>query len=147
MGIGRETDFDGLGPEQTTPDLAVSEEKALLGGEPVDLRARLADQRLFQGQIRDFEAADVGDVLALCQRSVNMLARKRLEGRILGDNALGAEVEVFGIFDGPLVVQVAVRIEFAALVVETMRHLVADDRTDRAVVHGVVGLGVKKRRL
>jgi hypothetical protein len=28
-----------------------------------------------------------------------------------------------------------------------MRHLVADDGADRAVVHGIVGVGIEERRL
>ena len=48
---------------------------------------------------------------------------------------------------GPPVAQPALAVAGGALVVEAVADLVADHRADRAVVDGVVGVGVEERRL
>jgi hypothetical protein len=48
-----------------------------------------------------------------------------------------------GVLGRPPVLEVAVGVGLAALVVEAVRHLVADDRAHAAVVDRVVGVGSK----
>ena len=47
----------------------------------------------------------------------------------------------------PPVFQISLAVGAAALVVEAVGDLVADDRADRAVVDRIVGVGIKERRL
>ena len=54
---------------------------------------------------------------------------------------------VLQVLGRPPVAHVALRVELAALVVEPVRHLVADDGAHRAVVDGVVRLRVEEGRL
>ena len=61
---------------------------------------------------------------------------KRVE---LLDEQLRALLELGFVGRLPPVAQLAVAVEAAALVVEAVADLVADDRADRAVVHRIVG--------
>ena len=55
--------------------------------------------------------------------------------------------ELLGVRRGPPVVQIALGVELAALIVEAVRQLVPDHHADAAVVHGVVHVVVVERRL
>ena len=66
---------------------------------------------------------------------------------VLRDQRLCPRAELVSVLVGPPVHQVAVTVVFGALVVEAVADLVADHRTDAAVVGRVVGLGVEERRL
>ena len=57
-----------------------------------------------------------------------------------------AEIGLGG-FRAPPVAKHAVRIELAALVVEAVAHLVADDRADRTVIDRRIGVRIEERRL
>ena len=77
-------------------------------------------------------------------------ARPRAPGHervVLGDEVLGALLEGGAVVVGPPVVQQPVAVEAAALVVEAVADLVADDRADAAVVRRGVALGVEERVL
>ena len=63
------------------------------------------------------------------------------------DEAGGPALIFLGVFFRPPVAQIAVQVELAAFVVETMCKLVPDDGSDRAVVGGLVETVVKERRL
>src|SRR5437660_12666156 len=62
-------------------------------------------------------------------------------------NTVRARNELGAIRGCPPVAQVTVAVELAALVVEAMRHLVADDGSGSAVVKRHVTAGVEERRL
>ena len=66
---------------------------------------------------------------------------------VLLHDSLGASPELGGVLGGPPLAQAALGVELAALVVEAVRDLVPDHRSDGAVVHGVVGIGVEERWL
>jgi hypothetical protein len=99
------------------------------------------------GAHRDGEAGQVGDVLAQSQLAVDVLAGQRLVGRILCGQCGGPGGEALQVLRNPPVAEIACSVELAALVVERVADLVADHRADSAVVYGVIGLGVEKRRL
>ena len=95
----------------------------------------------------DREPAEVGDVLAQRQPAVHVQAverprtrrtARRAPRRAASNSARSSSVHQSRSGRG---------VELAALVVEAVRDLVADDRADGAVVHGVVGVGVEERRL
>ena len=67
--------------------------------------------------------------------------------RILRGNAGGARDESVGILLGPPILEVALGVELAALVVEAVRQLVADGGAGVAVVGRVVHLRIVERRL
>ncbi len=76
-----------------------------------------------------------------------MKAGHRFIGVVLGDQyaCLGRKLRV--IFLREPVVQIAVGVELAALIVEAMADLMPDDGADATVVHRIVGLHVEERRL
>ena len=56
-------------------------------------------------------------------------------------------MEALQVVLGPPVVEASLGVELRALVVEAVADLVADDDADGAVVHGVGGVEVERRRL
>ena len=73
-----------------TPHLRVAEEEALVAGEAVDHRRRLAVlSDSVVGGVRDLEAAEVADVLAQRQLAVDVRARQRLERVVLRAERVG----------------------------------------------------------
>jgi hypothetical protein len=79
-------------------------------------------------------------------RSPLTLAREGLELGVLGTEHAGGPRKG-GVLRGPPVAQHAVAVGLAALVVEAVADLVADDAADAAVVDGRVGVGIEERRL
>ena len=136
------------------PELCVGQIEALFGGEAVDrCGLLLAFERIVVGRVGDAQTALVGDVLAQAERAVGEEGRliplggQYLDRIELLDQNVGLGLERGGVLFGPPVVHVAVLVEVAALVVESVGHLVADHHADGAVVHRVVGVGVVERRL
>ena len=66
---------------------------------------------------------------------------------VLLDQRLCADAEFGTVVVGPPVYEVTVAVVLGALVVETVPDLVADHRTDAAVVRGVVGPRIEEGRL
>ena len=98
------------------------------------------------------ETAVVGDVLVEGELAIAMDEAKFgiVEGDAFVegvDEGLLVAVEVGCILGGPPVVEVTVLVVLAALVVEAMGELVADDDTDGTVVGGLVGVEVEEGRL
>src|SRR3546814_681189 len=120
---------------------------ALIAGETVNDRGLLASQRGVVRLVGDRQATEIADVLADRERTVDVLTGQRLEAVVLCDQRLGARLEVLAIFVGPPALEIALRIELAALVVEAVTDFVADHRPDAAVVHGIFGTHVEERRL
>ena len=136
------------------PELCVGQIEALFGGEAVDrCGLLLAFERIVVGRVGDAQTALVGDVLAQAERAVGEEGRliplggQYLDRIELLDQNVGLGLERGGVLFGPPVVHVAVLVEVAALVVESVGHLVADHHADGAVVDRVIGIGVVERRL
>ena len=72
----------------------------------------------------------VGDVLAQGERAVCVEAGQHFDAVVIFTHNLNALFEALGIFFGPPLHEVAVLVEFAALVVEAVCHFMADDNTD-----------------
>ena len=121
--------------------------KPLLGREAVhDGRRGLPRPRQVRHQ-RQPDAAVVGRVLAERQLAVEM----RIAGddvlRVLVGDARGALFVRLRVAFGPPVAQVALAVELAALIVEAVRQLVADDGARAAVVDRRVAPGLVEGRL
>ena len=76
-----------------------------------------------------------------------MQAGQRLIGVILLHQRGGAGVEIGAVLLGPPVLEHALAVIFAALVVEAMADLMADHRADGAVIHRIIGVGIEEGRL
>src|SRR5687767_14259771 len=126
------------------PDLAVAQEEALIAGEAVDHRRRLAAQRHLVGVVGDGEAGQVRDILAEGQLAVHLHARQRLVGAILGDHLVGQLLEGGDVGLAPPVGEIAAGVELAALIVKMMADLMADDRADAAIIDRVVRIGIEE---
>src|SRR5215813_10212048 len=97
--------------------------------------------------MRDRDPAEVRDGLAEDELAVDVeVPLDDVAVELLFD-APGARLVVLQVVGSPPLALVALRVELAAGVVEAVRHLVADDRADPAVVDGVVRLGIEKWRL
>ena len=129
------------------PALSVGHEDALFAAQAVEDGRGLAAERGAIGVERDQEAAQVRDVLAERQLAVDARSGDGFVGVVLLGESLRFGFEAFGVFRGPPIAQAAVGVDLAALVVETVRDLVADHSADRAVVHGRIGARVEQRRL
>ena len=68
---------------------------------------------------------------------------RNLLGVLIGDT-LAAFVIVFGVFGGPPIVQIALVVKLAPLVVKAVSDFVPDDRAFSAKVCGVIGVREKK---
>ncbi len=134
--------------EQRAPHLRPAEEEALVAGEAVDDGRRLAVQRQLVG---------AGSATVSPPRSpmfsprvslpFTVISSIGLERVVLLDQHAGALLEGLLVLGRPPVAQVAVAVRAAALVVEAVADLVADDAADGAVVDRLVRLGIEERRL
>src|SRR3569832_918225 len=137
----------GVGPALGAPDLGPAQGHALVAGPAVGRRRGLDMQRGVIGVAREQEAAQVGDVLAHGQLAVDVRAGDGLECGVLLTQMIGAGLEGGAVGRPPPVDQPAHAVGLAALIVEAVGHLVADDAPDAAVVDGRVGVGVEEGRL
>lgn len=127
------------------PALGPGDEETLLGRVTVDEgRARTGGEGALQGLEGDRDAAEVGDVFTLGEGAVDEETGQALVGVELVDEDLGADGEFGGVGFGPPIAEVAGGVVAAALVVEAVDDLVADDGADHAVVDGVVGVEVEE---
>ena len=102
---------------------------------------------LHVGHEGEQQAPVVGGVLAQGELAVDVDIVDRGKGAVLVDFAIGAGGEVLEVVGGSPVVEVALGVELAALVVESVGELVADDGADVAVVDGVILGAVVEGRL
>src|SRR5690606_35877184 len=116
------------------PGLGEGDEEALLAAEALQLRRRLAAERVEVGLVRDLEAGEVGDVLAQRLLAVDVQARQRLVGVVLRRQLAPGLLEVGHVLLAPPVLELALGVEVGTEVVEAVHDLVPDHRTDRAVV-------------
>ena len=129
------------------PDLRPAEIETLVAGHAVDHRRRPAAQRMLVGVIGDGEAGEVGDILAERERALDVAAGQRLIGVILGDELRGQRIEAGAVLRRPPLPERAGLVIMAALVVEMVADLVADDRGDAAIIDRRIGMGVEEGRL
>src|SRR5690606_16240094 len=134
---------------QRAPHLRPAHEEALLAGEAVDHRCRLAVERATVCLQGNGQAAKVADVLAHRYLAVDVHVRqlRELVAFVLRAELGRLRLELARVLRGPPVAQQAVAVGFASLVVEAVDDLVADHATDAAVVHRRIGLRVEERRL
>ena len=125
--------------------LREADEEALLGCETVLRRQRLVRGFRLPRQPREHFAAQVRDVLAVGELAVDLDVVDDRVRRELVDDALRAFLEGLGVLLGPPVLEIALGIELAALVVEAVGELVADGPPGVAVVRRVVHLRVIQR--
>src|SRR6266436_3545222 len=104
-------------------------------------------ERLLERGVSKFYSAYVGDVFTLGQRAVHMQARQRLVFVVLRYDRFRSFLELLRRLRRPPIGQIPYFVVLPALIVEAVRHFVADDRADPAVVHRVVGVGIEEWRL
>ena len=122
-------------------------EEALIARKAVDDGRFLTIQRKLVRGVRHFETAEIADVLAHREIAVHADAFQRTEGFVLRGQPFGL-IEKFLIgFGRPPVTNLPGLVEFAALIIESMTHLVTDHRANRAVVHGRVSIRIEEWRL
>src|SRR5579862_1497352 len=134
-----------FGPQVRAPNLSPAEEKALLRGETIDRGGSgLADKSFFERGVRNGQAAEIGDALTLLELAISVQTGFDFVGPKLIDDALAASLKVFEVRGRPPILQVAMTIEFRALVVEAVSHFMADDRAYAAVVDGVISVEIEE---
>ena len=89
----------------------------------------------------------VSDVLTEGELAVGMDSRDDLYLVELGHKHLRLGVELLGVLRRPPVGHIPVLVEQAALVVESVGHLVTDHDSDSSIVDSIVSIGVEERRL
>src|SRR5436190_14380135 len=103
------------------PNLRPAEEETLLIGKSVYRRGfRLARFRLQVGRVSDRESSEIADVVAKRQLAVDEQPGLHFEAVKLLDDARGSLIELFLVFGRPPTFQVALGIEAAALIVESV---------------------------
>src|SRR5205085_11568001 len=81
------------------------------------------------------------------QLAANMESRKRLISVELLGQRFTRLLEPREVGGSPPVAQCSGGVERGAIIVEAVTDLVADDRSDRAIIEGRVGIGVEERLL
>ena len=94
----------------------------------------------------DVQTAVIADVLTQGHLAVHLLASQLNLIEVVYQN-LGARLEVLLVGCCPPVVLVAGLVKLAALVVETVAHLMTNYATDTAIVHRIIGCWVEEWRL
>src|ERR1700676_1411432 len=113
-------------PVIARPDLCVSEKESLLRRESSDQRRPLPCQFFLQCSIRDVQPSETRNTLSQHQISVLVqVALNRVALELLL-HALSALIEVFLVLGSPPIVQVSLGVEFSSLIVEPVRHFMAD---------------------
>src|SRR5216683_1301115 len=153
VGIGEGLDAAvGLAGVLAGP-LGEADEEALVGGEAVYRFEAVAGLkiggfgRLLPGDVGDEGSAEVGYVLSAGELAVDVDVVDDYVGGELVAEAVDAVLEAFGVVLRPPVLEVALGVELAALVVKGVGELVADGGAGVAVVGGVVDAGVVEGRL
>src|SRR5262249_49321416 len=130
------------------PHLRPAEEKPLLGRKSVyESRRRLALEIVHQRRVGNIQSAEVADILADRPLPLDLKARQHFVVVKLVNNAGGSFLKLCSVLGRPPHIEVAFSIVLAALIVETMRDLMPDDRAHSAVVDRIVSREVKEWRL
>ena len=150
MRIGVESQFQIFVALLRFPDRREREKETLLRRVAVDFFIaifRMFIERLLQRGVSELYTTDVGDVLALCQFTVHVQSRQRFVFTVLLYDCSRAFLEFFRGLRRPPVGQISHFVVLPALIVEAMRHFVADDGADAAIIHRVVRVRVEERWL
>ena len=147
MRVGRDHLLHPCLAVDAAPDLGPAVKDPLVAGRAVDHRRLGAVQRQAVGFQRERHPGQVADVLAHGQAALDVEARQGLIAVVLGAQPRRLGLEAGLVLRGPPFAQHAGAVGLAALVVEAVADLVADDAADAAVVHGRVRVRVEKRRL
>src|SRR6202162_1774343 len=137
-----------LGPVVGGPDPGPGEKEPLVGRQAVDwLPRRLALEAPEEGAVGDRDPPEIGDGFSEDELAVLVevpFDDVRVE---LFLDTYSAGLVVLQVLGRPPFPLVSLRVELAPGVVEAVRHLVADNGADAAVVDRVVGGGTEKRGL
>src|SRR5699024_7088449 len=139
-----------LGPGDPAPDPGPVAEEALVPGQAVRaLELGGLPDRDAVGRVPDRQPTDVADVLTDRQGAVDGVARG-VPGPVLAellDERIAPLLEGHPVGLGPPLPEVALPVEGRPGIIEAVPDLVTDDRTDPAVVVGVLALRVEEGRL
>src|SRR5690242_19381425 len=148
MWISVRVDARLLDADVARPYLAITEKKTLIRRKAIDgLRRWLAPKSFLVCAIGDCQAAEIGDAFAFHELAVFVQPRFHLETVKFLRNAVAARLEILIVLRRPPIAQISFRIELCALIVEAVRHFVADDGADSSVIDCIVGIRIKKWRL
>ena len=154
MNINLRKASDLLVADILRPEGSIRQVETLLGGVAVDgCGSLLAFERVAQCGHSHAQTTLIGDILTERQATICedcglvILCCQHLDSVELLDEHLGTLVESLCVGCGPPIVQVAVLVELATLIVETVSHLVTDHNADSTIVHCVVSLRVVEGRL
>src|ERR1700730_8160940 len=129
------------------PNLREAKKEPLIGCETFDQRGcRLALETFFEPGISDGETAQIGDALAFDEFPVLVKSLIFVAVKLFRD-AIATRLKILQVLWCPPVIQVTLCVKFGSLVIEPVRHLMADDRADPSVVDRTITIRIKKRRL
>ena len=138
---------DGLLGNVLCPYSGVGKEEALVGGKAVGhVCPGLAGifLCLLECCVSHLQATVVGQVLAEGEIAVGLKVGQHADvGEEIGHH-LCASLKLVAVAFCPPVAEVAFLVKLAALVVESVSHLMTDDHADGAVVEGIVSLHVEE---
>ena len=148
MRIGLDLQTQSFRRRLGRPNLCPPEEEPLLWGISIDQRRPAFGREIIhQRRVSDVQTAEIADVLADRTLTFDVQAGQHLIAAELVNDTRGTLFKFRAVLGRPPIDLVSFGVVLAALVVETMRNLVADHSTHSAVVDGIVRLKVKERRL
>ena len=124
-----------------SPYACVGQEEALSWSETVLVLEGLLGGDILQSIEGYHQTAMVGKILAQCETAVAIQVGQYLDIAEEVGIHVGTLIEALGIVGCPPVLQIASSIILAALIVETVSHLMTYHDTDGAIVERLVGLG------
>src|SRR5271156_1002793 len=130
-----------------TPALPVSDEETLLRRESFERFEGLSLRILLPRHVSQNHSAQIGDIFAERQFSVDLNLVQNYILRILIRDATGALLKRFGIVRRPPVAQITVGVKLAAFVIKAVRKFVADRRASIAEVRRRIRIHVEQWRL
>src|SRR5580698_3391852 len=130
------------------PKLSPGDEELLFGREAVDVGgARFTFERFLVGKECDPGSAQVSNTFTQYEFTVMVNILLDVIVVELVDDAGGALLKVLQIGFRPPVAQAPEVVILRSFIIEAVRDFMADDDTNRPVVHGVDGVHVESRRL
>src|ERR1700722_18085049 len=136
-----------LWPVVLTRPLRISDKEALLGSEAVAVCQMHGPGLIFPCHPSENQSAKIGDVFPLRELAVDLYVVHDDVLCVLIHHALRAGLEALVVPCSPPILQVALSVELAALIVEAVSQLVTNGSTRVAIVGRVVHLGIVKRGL
>ena len=131
-----------------SPQRRIPQEETLLIREAIDRgRSLFALQAIQISLVSDQQTSVVGDILTQRKTSVGMKRIYYDNLVILINQFISTLLETNSILGSPPIDQITILIVVTSLIIESMRHLMADYHTDSAIVHRIVGIRIKEWRL